>query len=256
MKQQSVITDPSHAYIQQALKEGRAIKTELSIKALTVDLRFQARVDPYDTEHVRQLHEILKMQGWLAPITVFEDPEAKLLRVADGFTRTRTYQNEGKKAIPAFKVTGNELEAIEFAAMANQQNTCRRRQEKDVRKAILMLLESDTWWGRADTWIGSHVGASSVTVGRLRKEMVKDGKKAMPITVLYRAGDTLIMKANRSKTGRPSKSYLERHVCCPQCGHKFQLTSDMVGKLKRAILAIQDRASSVIPEELKAEANQ
>lgn len=116
----TVITDPAHEYIQQAIKDGRCVKTELSIKALTVDLRFQARVEAYEAEHIRQLHEILKMQGHLAPITVFEVDKGKKRIVADGFTRTKTYQNDKRTAIPAFKITGTEDDAMAFAAMANQ----------------------------------------------------------------------------------------------------------------------------------------
>ena len=198
-------------FMRRAEKEKRVRREEISMKALKPDTTLQARVDNINTEHVRNLHELLKNGQELAPIVVFEIAPGKL-KIADGFHRHEVYRREKRPAIPCLVITGTLQEAVEYAASCNQVLSLPRKRE-DIKKAIYMLLENG-WLERSAALIASQVGCSTnsaikytamyCTERGVDRPDVIEGANGTRKTKRRKPGEdlTLHIKA-QSKKGRP-----------------------------------------------------
>jgi hypothetical protein len=192
---------PEEKFIQDALRDGRAFRTEISLKAIgKPDVRFQARVDPLDLDHVSRLGRILEEQGALHPIVVFYNPKTKKYLVADGFHRHDTYRRAKKDAIPAYQIEGDERDALEYCTMCNRL-AMKGRTKEDVKKAVEMLLGDETWWGRSDPWIAAHIGCSHTLVRQTRAKSIADGKDE-PETVQNIGGSPRPFRVRRGNQKR------------------------------------------------------
>ena len=186
---------PDEKYLADAIKDGRATRQLVSMKALgKPDTRLQAREQHLDMDHVRMLAEILERDGQLSPAVVFRDKAGKLW-LADGFHRHEVYRRAGKAGFPAWQIDGEFRDAIEYATMCNRR-LCLARKPGDIRKAIEILLADDSWFERADAWIGDHVGCCGSTVGRVRELFCKARGIEVPRSVKTRGE----MNASRKNT--------------------------------------------------------
>lgn len=170
---------PDEVFLEEALRSGKAIKTEISMKALgKPDVQFQARVIHLDMTHVHRLSMNLENQGFLAHVVVFRDTKGKLC-LADGFHRHECYRKAGKAAIPAYQVTGDRNEAIEFAAMCNRQN-CLGRTKDDERKAIKMLLNvpATEWLQKKVESTGFILQSPQAFLDRLQRIVARSRNRA------------------------------------------------------------------------------
>ena len=173
---------PDEIFLQDALRSGRAIKTEISMKLGEPDLSLQARENHLDMTHVHRLSAILESQGLSSPVIVFRDKKGRLW-LADGFHRHECYKKASKEAIPAYQIEGEKLEAIEYATMCNR-HTCLGKTRDDIRKAIRMLLATPEWFDRSDSWIASKVGSTTETmVYGLRRRFCEETGCALPTSV-------------------------------------------------------------------------
>lgn len=192
---------PDEAYLAEALRDGRAIRTEISMKALgKPDTRLQAREKHLDLGHVHMLHEILNREGQLAPTVVFKDKAGKLW-MADGFHRHEAYRRAGLRMIPAYQVEGEYRDAIEYATMCNRR-LCLARRPEDIRKAIEILLADEVWFLRADGWIADHVGCSQGPVSRTRHRFCEQRSIALPSELKGRDGKGKPIRFVRPKIHR------------------------------------------------------
>lgn len=183
---------PDELYLQTALKDGRATRQELSMKALgKPDTHLQARERHLDVSHVQMLHEILRQQGQLAPVIVFREllDGKERLHLADGFHRHEVYRREGLTGIPAFVIKGKYHDAIEYATMCNRR-LCLPRRKEDIRKAIFMILEQPDWFNRPAKTIGDHVGISHGSVEKYRVEFCSIHKVDPPDRVINFKGQS------------------------------------------------------------------
>ena len=160
---------PDEVFLRAAIKDGRAVKKELSLKAIgTPDTRLQQRVE-MNVDHVRKLERILHDDGNLRPIIVFEEQEPYKLHVADGFHRHEAHKNAKRSSIWAWVIQGTYRDAMIYSTMCNQ-DMCLKRTPEDIKKAVFTLLDDEEWWRKSDTMIGNHCGVSSGTVSKYRLE--------------------------------------------------------------------------------------
>jgi hypothetical protein len=170
---------PDEIFIQDALRDGRAIRTDVSMKALgKPDATLQARVEHLNDIHLGRLKRSMENQDSLAPVVVFKDKDDRLY-LADGFHRHHIYSKAGKAFIPAYQIDGDYRDALEFATMCNREN-CLGRTKEDEKKAVKMLLANEVWSLKADGIIAKHVGLSRDTVSRVRLEYCKANDLPVP----------------------------------------------------------------------------
>lgn len=191
------VVDPSRQYVEDALKDGRAAKQVMSLKAIRPDTKFQARVVQLDMDHVKKLGDALQHTSDLYPITVFEVEDGRGVRhiLADGFHRHEAYRRAHRDAIPAVVIKGTEHDALSFAAMCNRE-LCLPRNQEDLQKALLMLLSDKVWFNRADAWIADHVGVVTSTVSKYRAKFCEESGIDPPKLVTGRDGRTWASKKN------------------------------------------------------------
>jgi hypothetical protein len=165
-------------YLADALRDGIAVKRELSMDALGVpDVSLQARVVHLDEAHVERLRESLREMGALRPVVVFRCEGNGRLWVADGFHRHEAYRREKLTAIPAYLVEGGHREALKFSTMCNR-TCCLARSMDDMRKAAEMLFADEEWSRKSDSLIGEHIGISHTSINRWRSDFyLKTGRK-------------------------------------------------------------------------------
>ncbi len=177
---------PDEQFLETAARDGRCKLQDFSMKAIgTPDVSFQARAVHLDLNHVNRLSRAKREHGSLSPVILFIDDKLTLL--ADGHHRHEVYRKDGETTIPAYVVecspTMIRQEAIEYATMCNRE-MCLGRTRDDINKAVAMLLKTETWWNRSDTWISHHVGCATITVIRIRSLVSKEENRPMPARVL------------------------------------------------------------------------
>jgi hypothetical protein len=203
---------PDEEFLAAALKDGRAKIEELSMKAIgKPDRSIQCRVlaDGIDPEHVRRLSAIHDSTGTIAPIVVFRDPVTDRLLIADGFHRHRMHEIKKLSSIAAYVVEGGRRDAVEFAAMCNR-HLCLARTMADIRKAVMVLLEEESWLLSSAPRIAQHVGCSESSVLRYRGEFCS--QRGIPVPTSVVTADGKAQRRRRRRAGEaPPRIYTERH---------------------------------------------
>ncbi len=221
---------PDEAFLQQAFKDGRATKHDVSMKAIgTPDVGLQARVPHLDMDHCRRLERAKEATGSLSPIVLFRETQKRSkLYLADGHHRHYVYQNLKCASIPAYVIDSDaaELEAVEFATMCNRE-MCLGRKPEDIDRAIEMLLLRELWWKRADAWIADHVGCSCPKISRIRAKVVSETGIKEPQFVERRAGDVFPYR----KSARDTERRITKHVKTAN-GHSFNSFSTRIGRTR------------------------
>ncbi len=142
------------------------------LRELTLDPRCQVRVQLYE-DHVAQMVEYLQTKDergkfyQLPPIIAFRTGRRGPLWVADGWHRFRAHELAGRKTICVDIREGTLRDAVLFAVGANARHG-RRLEEKEVRQAVLILLEDEEWGLWSAREIARRVGCGRNTVSRLR----------------------------------------------------------------------------------------
>lgn len=154
-------------YLLNALKAGKARIEDLSLKALIVDPAYQAREKHLDMGHVRKLGEMLDIGIELEPCVAFEHPETKTLKLIGGFHRHKQALVRKETFLRCYVVTGDDQEAVLFAAMSNQE-TLLERTDDDKRKAVAMVLGLPECRDWPIERIAAHVGISPSTAAKYR----------------------------------------------------------------------------------------
>jgi len=89
------------------------------------------------------------------------------MHLADGHHRHEDHWSERLLWIKAYVIDGTREDAVEYAAMANQE-TLLPRTDADITKQLDMLFAIPKWWERSNRLIADHVGVSPTTVARRR----------------------------------------------------------------------------------------
>lgn len=232
---------PDEIYLQDALRSGKAIKTEISMKALgKPDVGLQARVNHLDMTHVHRLGMSLENQGFLAPVVVFRDAQGKLW-LADGHHRHECYRKAGKAAIPAYQIDGDRREALEFATMCNREN-CLGRTREDQRKAAFMLFACDEWFCKSNSLIARHIGVAAETLSRWRHGYCVEHNVVPPEDRIDSKGR--IACKPRKKGQIPNIRYRDGH------GFRFQMNGQeyYAGSVKEA----KEKAQALVNSEVRS----
>lgn len=192
---------PDEVFLNAAIKDRRAIKKELSLKAIgTPDTRLQQRVQT-DVNHVRLLEGVLREGDKLRPIIVFEDASGKF-HVADGFHRHGAHVNFGASSIWAWVIQGEWRDAMVYSTMCNR-NLCLKRTKEDIKKAVMTLFGDEEWFLMADMVISKHCGVSPHTVRRYRTEYCEMHDRQTPENLRTSKGN-LVPSRRTWKRGVPS----------------------------------------------------
>ncbi len=159
------------------IEKGLAVRRSLKISELTIDPKFQARVET-SVEHVRRIVGIIENTGVIEPVCVFFDKETGKYYLWDGFHRVAAHIALGQTQIVAWVADGSEDDAMLYSCSANiGQSTLMSPTLADKRKAAKNLLLSKT----GCTWPGSKVskqcGLSERAVARIVNQMTESEKK-------------------------------------------------------------------------------
>lgn len=197
---------PEEVLLDQYIKEGRATRQRLSMRALrNPDASLQCRVQHLDVDHSRRLGNIIAddREADLNPIIVFELPDGKRV-IADGFHRHDAYSQLKRPDIPAWVIKGEWREAMEYATCCNQGLSLGRKRE-DIDKAIRMILEDDVWFRMSNLEIGRHCGCSSPTVGRVRMKHCHE--KNIDIPEVFTRKDGTKARNRPKRVGRRAENF-------------------------------------------------
>jgi hypothetical protein len=139
----------------------------MKLTDLKLDGDLQSRVEISD-EVINDYSEALREGAKFPPITVFHDGAS--YHVADGWQRYFAHKKAGLVNIEATIIEGTKRDAILFSLSANAKHGLRRT-NADKRKAVMTMLDDMEWCEWADAEIARRCSVSTMTVGRIRKEI-------------------------------------------------------------------------------------
>lgn len=134
---------------------------------IKLDTELQSRVTISD-EAVNDYSEALREGAKFPAVTVFHDGSSYFL--ADGWHRYYAHKKAGLAIIEANVIEGTFRDAKRFSLGANDTNGIRKT-NADKRKAVMSMLDDMEWAEWSDTAIAKECKVSSMTVGRIRKEL-------------------------------------------------------------------------------------
>lgn len=173
------------------------IKT-LNLAVLRLDGDTQARL-ALSQEKVQEYAELMQDGEEFRPVDAFFDGSDYWL--ADGFHRYFATKANKKTAI-AVTVHNGTLEDAQLFAFAANRGHGLHMTATDIRHCIVRMLEHPVWKGWTNTAIAKHVGASSMTVGRVKAAM-SEPEQVTEKKFLNKHGQEKTM--NTAKLGRKAK---------------------------------------------------
>jgi len=173
------------------------IKT-LNLAVLRLDGDTQARL-ALSQEKVQEYAALMEDGEEFRPIDAFFDGSDYWL--ADGFHRYFATKANKKTAI-AVTVHNGTLEDAQLFPFAANKGHGLPPSSADLRHCIVRMLEHPVWKGWTNTAIAKHVGASSMTVGRVKAAM-SEPEEVTEKKFLNKHGQEKTM--NTAKLGRKAK---------------------------------------------------
>lgn len=194
----------SDVYLAEAIRDGRATKQELSMKALghPPDDSLQTR-SGIDIDHVRKLRAIVDSGQTLNPIVVFERPNGRL-RIGNGFHRHRLHRDMGADSIWAWVVKDTDENAVLYAAGANLEFS-KPLELGDKKRAVYLILDNPSLRSLPQREIGRRCGLSSASVSRFMQEYSVEKNVTLnnEATVQVRNGREVIVRRNGAAQAAP-----------------------------------------------------
>lgn len=139
----------------------------MKLSDIKLDTELQSRVSISD-EAVDDYSEALREGAKFPPVTVFHDGSSYFL--ADGWHRYYAHKKAGLAIIEATVINGTFRDAKRYSFGANDTNGLRKT-NADKRKAVMSMLDDMEWADWNDSAIAKECKVSSMTVGRIRKEL-------------------------------------------------------------------------------------
>ena len=140
---------------------------KLALDVIRLDGGTQSRV-ALSADTVAEYVEAIRRGDEFPPAVVFHD--GKIYWLADGFHRAEGYKQAGQKEIECDVREGGQRDAILFSVSANETHGLRRN-AKDRRRAVEMLLSDPEWSGWSDRQIGRLAGMSHTQVANIREKL-------------------------------------------------------------------------------------
>jgi hypothetical protein len=148
-----------------------AERKQVLLAKVEIDRSTQARVR-LNPQHVDALADVLGQgKEFKENIEVYFDGWKYWL--GDGFHRAKAYEKAGRVRVWALVREGTHRDALVHAAGANDAHGLPRTR-KDVRRAILLLLDDEEYAKLSDRAIAKIVRCSDKTVGAVKLELGKD----------------------------------------------------------------------------------
>lgn len=140
----------SEVFLEQAIKEGRATRQELSIKSIVIDHDLQSRVE-MDMDHVKRLASFMDTGIDLRPVVVFRQEKPFKQWLSDGFHRVAAHKARRSQSIVAWVILSEDAkrEALLYSVSANIENS-KPTTAEDRKKSVFMLLNYESLlraWG-------------------------------------------------------------------------------------------------------------
>ncbi len=152
-------------------------------------------------EWIDECIEILEAGHRLPPMVVFHD--AKTYWLADGHTRYAAYQQLGITMVDVIVESGDQRDALLYAASANAANG-NKRTNADKRKAVMALLSDPEWSKMNNVQIAKHCAVSHQAVANYRKELAIIPNLNDSVKTVTRNGTTYTQ--NTANIGRKPRS--------------------------------------------------
>jgi hypothetical protein len=173
----------------------------ISMKAIKADHDVQSRVE-IDRAHAKGMSDnILRKLATPPPIVVFFD--GRWYWIGDGFHRHFAYTQLKAQEMPCEVREGTRRDAMIYSAGANQRGkTGLERTKEDIRKAVRMLMDDETWKVRSIEQIASHVGCSAMMAKREILRWASHSGKQLSETVSGTDGRVVLRKQPKVPTGR------------------------------------------------------
>lgn len=165
----------------------------LPLSKIILDTRAQPRAE-LDSEVIAEYAEAMKAGAQFPPVVVFSD--GTHLWLADGWHRVNGAKRAWLEKINADVKRGTLRDAILYSVGANAQHGMRRT-NADKRRAVMALLNDDEWRRWTDAEIARRAAVSSMTVGRIRAEIITNNVNDVGSRLVERNGTTYEMQTER-----------------------------------------------------------
>lgn len=139
----------------------------MKLTEITLDTALQSRVEIND-EVVNDYSEALREGAKFPAVTVFHDGSSYYL--ADGWHRYYAHKKAGLALIEVNIIEGTFRDALRHSFGANDTHGL-RKSNADKRKSVLSMLDDMEWAEWSNEAIAKECKVSSMTVGRIRKEV-------------------------------------------------------------------------------------
>lgn len=197
------------------IEKGIAKKKLIKITDITVDSKFQARVETAD-DHVERIVSIIRNTGSIEPVCIFFDEATGKFILWDGFHRVEAHIRLGLKEIWAWVAPGNEDDALVYSCSANiGQSTLRAPTDEDKKKAVRNLLLGGPFMEAAFGDIGAECGLGTNAVRRVYVRMKAEGEPVSDYFWMKRNGMLVRIKreefARRNLKTSPDDQGIRRH---------------------------------------------
>jgi hypothetical protein len=146
---------------------------KVNILAIRIDGGTQSR-DQLNEDVVKEYADCMKDGAIFPPITVFYDGSDYWL--ADGFHRYFANKSLGNVALDCDVKEGTCRDAILYSFGANGKNGLPPT-AKEKRNIVIKMLQDEEWGKWSNKHIATIVHVSSMTVGRVRKELEEEPKE-------------------------------------------------------------------------------
>lgn len=121
--------------------------------------QIQMRVSMSDDAIADYQQLLRKRNGGLPPVQAIRDGDGRIY-VWDGNHTIEAARREKRTSVKAEIRVGTRDDAVVLAAGANQEHGLRRTHD-DLRNALRVLLEYDTWAKRSVRWLATTIGRSA-----------------------------------------------------------------------------------------------
>ena len=188
----------------------KPIQQSLDPRKIRSDLNTQSREKTCD-ETVREYAEAMENGKRFPPIIVFFDLENDQYILADGFHRLFAHlRARPNDPIIAEQYLGNAEDAQWYSIGANKSHGL-KRSNADKRNAVTLALLHPKGVTTSNRKIAGHVGVVQMTVLRIRKALVSEGRLAQSASRVGADGRTY----NISNIGKNQTC----ETICGGCGH-------------------------------------